>query len=282
MSSTSPLVSTEWLAERLGQPDLVLVESTVLPVSGGYVTGHELYLLEGHIPGAVFADMIEDFSEPGGAYPFTRPSRERLQASAEALGIGDGKTVVLYDRAAGQWAARLWWVLRSHGVEVLVLNGGFTRWLAEGRETELGHVEPTPASLTLGEPRPELWVDKDDVQAIVAGEAKGTLICAVPAREFSGELGSRPRLGHIPGSTSVPVGSLLDRLTNTFAEEGALRDTFGEVLQAPRVISYCAGGIAATADALALTVLGHPNVAVYDGSLNEWAADPDAPLATTV
>ena len=108
----------------------------------------------------------------------------------------------------------------------------------------------------------------------IAKVVDAALVCGLPPKEFSGEQSGRARAGHIPGSISVPAGRLVDRESNAFLTEEELREKFAPVLDGERIVAYCAGGIAATSDALALTLLGHHNVAVYDGSLNEWAADP--------
>jgi thiosulfate/3-mercaptopyruvate sulfurtransferase len=281
---TSPIVSTQWLADHLGSSALVVVDTTVIPYTqpngrGGYVSGHEQYLVDGHIPGAVFGDLIDELSEPGAQLAFTRPVAERFAAAVGALGIDNETTVVIYDRAVGQWASRLWWLFRTFGYDATaVLDGGYTKWTAEERDTEIAHVEPGVATFTTSE-RPELWASKDDVQAIVNGDAAGALVCGLPPKEFSGEEGRRPRLGHIPGSLSAPAGRLVDRETNALINDDALRKAFEPALDEDRIVAYCAAGIAATSDALALTLLGHRNVAVYDGSLNEWAADPSLPVA---
>jgi thiosulfate/3-mercaptopyruvate sulfurtransferase len=190
--------------------------------------------------------------------------------------------VVVYDGSVGQWASRLWWLFRANGYDrVAVLNGGFTKWLAEDRATEVGHVEPKPALFTATE-RPELWATSADVEAIVAGDATGALVCGLPPKEFSGEEGSRARRGHIPGSINVPAGRLVSRETNAVIPEADLRAAFGPAFDEDRIVTYCAAGIAASADALALTVLGHRNVAIYDGSLSEWSADERLPIASLV
>lgn len=274
----SPLVSPQWLADHLGADDLVVVDATVLPYtqpSGapGYLSGHESYVMNGHLPGAVFADLIEELSDTSAPFAFTRPSAERFAAAVGALGIGNATTVVVYDAVIGQWAARLWWLFRAFGYDsVAVLDGGLTAWNGEGRETDIGHVEPAPATFTAVE-RPESWVGVAEVEAIVRGEASGALVCATAPREFSGEAGR----GHIPGSVSVPAGRLVDRETHRFLPADSLRELFP---QQGRVVSYCNGGIAAASDALALVLAGHTDVAVFDGSLNEWAADPERPLVT--
>jgi len=280
------LVSTQWLADHLGAEGLVVVDASVAnftrPDGGtGYLSGHEQYLLEGHVPGAVFADLIDEFSDPDGAYPFTRPDAARFSAAAGALGVDDTSTVVVYDTAVGQWAARLWWLFRAFGFDrVAVLDGGLKKWRLEERELALGHVEPRPASFTAS-PRPELWVEKADVEAVVRGELDAALVCSTPPKEFTGEVSSRSRAGHIPGSSSAPAAFLVDREQNTVLDEEALRERLAPALGAPRIITYCGGGIAAASSALALTLLGERSVAVYDGSLNEWAADPAAPLVTS-
>jgi len=284
-SLTSAVVSTDWLADNLAAPGLVVLDATVIFVTDprpSYVSGHELFLLDGHIPGAHFADVIEEFSDPEGVHPFTRPGAERFAAAAGALGIDNDTTVVVYDSAVGQWASRIWWLFRAFGYDnVAVLDGGLTKWRQEGRETDIGHREPVPATFVAHE-RPELWADKARVEAVSEGAIPGTLVCALPPKEFTGEQPTRARAGHIPGSVNLPAGRLVDRDNRTLLPAEKLTASFPltPVLESELVVAYCNGGIAAAAGALALTVLGHPNVAVYDGSLNEWAADPSAPLAT--
>lgn len=270
----SPVVSTQWLADHLGADDLLVVDATVLPFTQpngkpGYLSGHESYLINGHLPGAVFADLMEEFSDPEGSYPFTRPDAARFTTAASALGVGGGATVVVYDAAVGQWAARLWWLFRAFGYDnVAVLDGGSQKWIAEGRDLATGHVEPVPATFVAVE-RPELWVDRSDVEEIVDGTATAALVCAVPPREFTGEAGP----GHIPGSLGVAAGRLVDRDTNALLPLDGLRALFASVIDEPRIVVYCKGGIAAAADALVLTLLGHTSVSIYDNSLNEWARE---------
>jgi len=284
-SLSSPLVSAQWLADHLGADDLVVVDASVVSFTQpngkpGSLSGHEQYIAEGHIPGALFADLIEEFSDPEGAYPFTRPGAERFAAAAGALGIGPHSTVVVYDTALGQWASRLWWLLRAFGHDgAAVLDGGLTAWRAGGHPVELGHVEPVAAAFEARE-RPEVWADKSDVERIVAGEEAAALVCAVPPKEFTGETPSRGRAGVIPGSRSLPAGRLVEREARTALPDDELRELFAPILDAPRIVAYCNGGIAAAAAALQLVRLGETEVAIYDGSLNEWAADPQAPLVT--
>jgi thiosulfate/3-mercaptopyruvate sulfurtransferase len=281
-----PTVSTQWLADHLGSDGLVILDATVLQVPhphGGlaWLSGLDQYLVDGHIPGAVFADLLETFSDPTGAYPFSRPDAEQFSEAAVSVGVDDQTTVIVYDSAVGTWAARIWWLFRAFGYDrVAVLDGGLAKWKAEGRTTDLGTVEPRSVSGFTAEERAGHWVDKSFVEAVVDGDERATLVCALPPKEFAGEAGQRSRLGHIPGSVNAPAGRLVSRETNALLPVEALRTTFADVLASPDpIVTYCAGGIAAAADALVLTLLGRTDVALYDGSLNEWADDEDAPLA---
>lgn len=273
-----PLVSTQWVADHLGAERLVVLDASVVNCTlpdgrTGYLSGHEQYLLEGHLPGAVFADLIEELSDPGGLHPFTRPDARRFSAAVGALGIDNRTAVVVYDSAVGQWASRVWWLFRAFGYDdVAILDGGLTAWRADGRELELGHVRPAPTGFSATE-RPGLWVDKSYVEGVLAGDHDAALVCATPPQEFERR--------HIPSSSSVPAARLVDRERRTYLTPEALRGVLAPALGAPRIVTYCGGGIAAASAAFALTLLGEDSVAVYDGSLNEWAADPDAALVTS-
>lgn len=285
LTPPADLVSAAWLAGHLHDERLVVVDATVLGVEapGGFrwVSGLDDHLIAGHVPGAVFADLIEEFSEPG-PHAFTRPGPDRLARAARALGIDDGATVVVYDTSIGHWAARFWWLLRSAGfANVAVLDGGLTAWRAEGRELETGFRAPRTAGELRLDPRTGYWADGDEVRRVVAGEAEGVLVCALPPADFRGETARRPRAGHIPGSVNVPVGSVVSPDTRRSLAGGDLDDRLAPATgrgDAP-IIVYCGAGIAAAGTAFALRRAGHP-AAVYDGSLEEWLADPDAPLVT--
>jgi len=189
--------------------------------------------------------------------------------------------VVVYDSSIGQWAARLWWLLVSAGVErVALLDGGLARWRAEGRDVETGFEAPREAGALTLTPREGFWADGPEVQRIVAGEADAALVCALPPSDFRGETGRRARRGHIPGSVNVPVGSVVDRETRTLLQGAELDARLAAATEggAARVVVYCGAGIAAAGTGFALRRAGHPDVAIYDGSLDEWTADPAAPL----
>jgi len=301
----SPLVSTQWLADHLGSESIMVIDATVrtrpLP-SGGleWVSGRSQFRA-GHVPGAVFADLLHDFSGPTG--DFTRPSRERFAAAAAALGIDDEITLVIYDDSIGVWAARLWWLLHSVGHErAAVLDGGFAAWSQEERPVERGEgaasVSPvatatapttTAPTATVTMLRDPLWSGKADVESVVRGETDAVLLFAGSRAVFDGTADDllspvfRARPGHIPGSVHVPVTGLIDPASHRLLRPAGLRERFGPVLGrgAPvPIIAYCTSGIEASLAALALSVLGVPEVSVYDGSLAEWSADPAAPLVT--
>lgn len=284
---TSPVVSTQWLADHLGADDLTIVDATVLvdvghagdgdPTSVSYATGRDRFERDGHVPGAVLADLLADFSDPGSDLPFTRPSVDRFEAATSALGISNGSTVVVYDTLDGRWASRLWWLFRAYGHDaVAVLDGGWSHWLAQGKPYDLGDVRPTPARFVATE-RPGHWVDKAFVESVVAGDVRAALVCGSPRDEFDGIAGPLARAGHIPGSVSVPSETLRAD-DGTLARESVLRDRLAVVPDEPRTVVYCASGVSASVDALAFAVLGRHDVSVYDGSLAEWVTDPSAPL----
>lgn len=272
-------VSTEWLAEHLGEPGLLVLDAGVVERrAGGYLSGLDEYLVAGHLPGAVFADLVESFSDPAGPWPLTRPSAATFAEQAGEHGIGPGTTVVLYDRGFGSFAARLAWLLLGFGHDrVALLDGGLRKWQAEGRPVESGHVPPTPAAFEAHE-RPGFWADRPDVEAALTD---GTvLLSALSRKAFEGDPDGRPRGGHLPGSVSVPVVRLIDRETNALRPEAARREALAPALREAPVLAYCASGVAAAFDALVLRDLGRTDVRVYDAGVKEWAADAALPLET--
>ncbi|MET0725328.1 MAG: rhodanese-like domain-containing protein [Leifsonia sp.] len=283
-----PSVSAQWLADHVGTDDLVVLDATVLTVTSASgrtirLSGYDEYLVEGHIPGALFADLLEEFSDASAPYPLTRPTPAHFEAALAPLGIGAHSNVVIYDRAIGHWAARLWWIFRSFGFEnVSVLDGGLTAWSAGERPIDTGHVPARAAASEFSATeQPGYWADKADVEAVLSGDLDATLVCALAANEFRGEAGDRSRLGHIPGSVSIPALRLIDRDDRTLLSGAPLVSQLEPATAAQRpVIVYCHAGILASLTALALTLEGHDDVRVYDGSLSEWASDPAAPLVS--
>ncbi|PZT71070.1 sulfurtransferase [Streptomyces sp. SW4] len=284
----SALVGTEWLAEHLGRPGLVVVDCTVdfrpLPEGGVHLgSGREGYE-QGHIPGAVFADLLTELADPTAPKPFAVPPPGPLAASLERLGIGNGTAVVLYDGAHTAFATRLWWLLRWLGHDnAAVLDGGRRKWAAEGRPmaTDVPDVE---RGRFVPRPRPELFVTRDQVRAAV-DSPDVCLVNALSPEQHAGQVPvAHGRTGHIPSSVNVPAASLLDPATGCFLPAPRLADRFAAVgaTEAGQVVAYCAAGVDATVDAFALEMLGVRNVALYDDGLVEWSGDPALPLATTI
>jgi len=277
------LVSTEWLAEHLGTPGLIVFDCHCVlrpdPDTVFTVESARADFEDGHIPGAGFLDLAGDLSDPDGRFRFTMPTPARLAELFGAAGIGDDSTVVLYGRDNPSWPCRIWWMLRVAGFDnAAVLDGGLTKWRAERRPVESGANSLPPTTLT-PHPRPELVVDADGVAASLA--AGGAVVNALSAEQHRGEGVHYGRPGHIDGSVNVPTGGLVDPETKTFRPADEIRAMFeaAGVLGAPDAVPYCGGGIAASTTAYWLVRLGHPRVRLYDNSLSEWAADPARPMA---
>ena len=279
-----PLVSTEWLATHLGAADLRVFDVTVFlypnPEGRGYrvESGRDRFR-ESHVPGSVFLDLVEDLSAPGTGLPFMMPPPEIAAEKLGAAGVGADSRVVAYSAGSVMWATRLWWMLRSLGFDrAAVLDGGFGKWRRESRPVTREMSTYPPAHMPIS-PQPSLWADLSEMRR-VAAEGRACTINALSPDVYSGEKNVYGRPGHIPGSHNVFYDTLVDPQSGIFLAPDELRKRFTSTgaLASPRVITYCGGGISATMDALALTLLGHPNVAVYDGSLSEWARHAELPL----
>jgi thiosulfate/3-mercaptopyruvate sulfurtransferase len=282
------LVETEWLAQHLDDPRVRVLECTVylLPdasLPGGFrVESGRSKWAEGHIPGAGFVDLPEELSDRTSTLRFMMPSAAQFAATMGRLGAGDGVRVVLYDRFVNMWAARVWWMLRAFGFDdAAVLNGGWKKWTHEGRAVSTDAGTRPPRSFS-PKPRPELIADKKAVLGAV-GDRAMCLLNALTSEQHHGTGGATyGRPGHIEGSENVPARDLVDPRTHAYLPSEVLREKFAQAgaLHAGRVITYCGGGIAASSDAFVLTLLGKDDVAVYDASLSEWAADSSLPMET--
>lgn len=271
---TSPLVSTQWLADHLGADELVVLDASVHTTGAGldmrWQDARDAYEQHGHVPGARCADLVHDLSDADADLPFTRPTVEQFESAVQALGVTNESCVVVYDDSVGEWAARLWWIFRAFGHDrVAVLDGGFTKWRDEGRPVRVGALRDGTAPaigapFLAGEERP-VWVDHDRVLRAVRGEEPAALVLAAPPATLGD---THPAV--VPTSTSITTDDVVDPRTNTFLRRPALAEVFAPVLDAPEIVTYCGVGNAACVDALALTVLGHDDVKVYDGSLLDW------------
>jgi thiosulfate/3-mercaptopyruvate sulfurtransferase len=280
-----PLLSADDLA-ALGEDVVVLDASTHLTTSSDGVPytvhPHRGEFLAEHVPGARFADLASELSDPAGRFAFTLPSPEAFAASATALGIADDRHVVVYSNTGMAWATRVWWLLRVFGHErVSVLDGGLEAWREAGFPVEAGESAPPGAVTFTPRFRPELVARTDEVAALAAGG--GTVVCALDPATFRGESKVNPysRRGRIPGSSNLPGSALVDRTTGRLLDRDALTEELrgSRLVDGERAVTYCGGGIAATLPAFAAYVVSGTEVAVYDGSLSEWTADPDLPVA---
>jgi thiosulfate/3-mercaptopyruvate sulfurtransferase len=279
------LVETDWLFEHLDDPRVRVLECTVYlhpaDVPGGYrVESGRARWAQGHIPGAGFADLQADLSDPGASLRFTMPPAAQFADAMGRYGVGEGVQVVLYDRFVNMWAARVWWMLRAFGFDgAAVLNGGWRKWTLEGRPVATDDGARPRREFTV-RPRPELVADKAAVLAALRQE-RTCVLNALTEEQHRGTGGvSYGRPGRIAGTANVPARALVDPETHAYLPDDALRAKFSEAgaLDARRIVTYCGGGIAASSDAFALALLGRDDVAVYDASLSEWAADPSLPM----
>ncbi|MBS0561838.1 MAG: sulfurtransferase [Proteobacteria bacterium] len=280
------LVSTDWLALHTADPDVVVLDCTTHLIPDPKITYQVVPgradFEKGHIPGAQYCDIQDDLSDNTQKLRFMLPKPETFAAAMGRFGVGAGTRVVLYSTANVWWATRAWWLLRIFGFDnAAVLDGGFQKWSAEGRPVETGPGTPrAPRAFPVGAMR-DLMVGKDAVLAAIGDGAVCTINALRPEQHEGSGGNAYGRPGHIKGSVNVPAGHLLDPATNAFLPPAELRARFGAVGAMDRkVIAYCGGGIAATADALALVMLGHRDVKVYDASLSEWAKDASLPMET--
>lgn len=275
------IVTTEWLAGEIGASDLRLVD--VRWYLDPQKVGRDAYVA-GHIPGAVFLDVGTDLSAPGGGrgQPAGRhpwPSEEQVSTVIGAAGIGSATRVVAYDDQSGAVAARLWYLLRASGHDaVAVLDGGISKWQAEGRPLESGTVTPTPERFTT-RPRAGWVVARDEM----TGLDPATLVIDARAGDrYRGETEPiDPRAGHIPGAVNLPfAGNLTADAVPVFRSPDELRARFTAVGADRNLpIVYCGSGVTACHDLLALHAAGLRG-RLYAGSWSEWSADPSLPIAT--
>ena len=279
------LVTAQELAANLDAPNLRIFDATVFlqpaPSGVGYqAESGSARFQRGHVPGAAFLDLIEAASDTSTGLGFSLPPPSQLQGLFRFLGIDDDSEVVLYSTGHIMWATRAWWLFRycGHG-RARVLNGGFKAWRA-GEHPISTKIRTYPSGGFTARPVESLFADKEAVLAAIA-DAEICTVNALSPEVHAGEGDfTYGRRGHIAGSVNVYYDQLLD--DGHFKQSEALSEALNAkgLLDAPRVIAYCGGGISATVDAFACQLLGHRNVAVYDGSMSEWVRDESLPMET--
>ena len=273
------LVSTDWLAEHLGEPGLAVLDASAhLPDA---IRDPRAEYEAGHIPGARFLDLAT-LTDPDSAVPSAVPTGEQFAARMEALGVSTGDRLVIYDDSDVKTSARAWFIARMHGAEAAILDGGLGKWRAEGRPLESGMPEVARGAF---EPSRGFGTVRLKAEMLAnLGKKREQVVDARGRGRFTGEEEEfRPGIapGHIPGSRNLPFGLLLND-DGTLRDDKDLRRAFDEAgvdLGQP-VVTTCGSGVTAAVLLFALDRLGKADVALYDGSWSEWGADPGTPKET--
>lgn len=288
---TSPFIASSELAASLfsDTPPVVLDASLELHAptfDGDYRmnSGRELWR-DAHIPGSQHVDVATQFSDTSAPTHYAHLEPQEIADELARIGVGKDRQVVIYDSTGTMWAARLWYLLSWIGVDARVLDGGLAAWKAAGNDVASGE-QSKPVSVppwSVDRPR-RAWVSKEELLERSETDSR-PLVCSLPATSFDGSAPSRyARRGRIPRSINVSsrdlfgsAGTLKSRVEVILAYQQAGVDV---ATSSDEVLLYCGGGISAAAGALTLAAVGVTNVRIYDGSLEEWSADPRLPLET--
>lgn len=276
---STPLVSAEWLANNLSEPDVKILDCTWHHPSTK-LDGRNQYRGR-HLPGSVHFD-IDHVADPTSDLPHMLPNAQDFAKKVGLLGVADGDKVIVYDRLfGGSAAARAWWMFRVFGYDnVALLDGGFNTWVAAKLPTEMSPVRPQPQSFTATY-RPELVRNFEQMKSNLASGADQVVDARGPGKFDGSQEDVFPfkRLGHIPNAINTPWGDLLEEQSGLFLGPEALKARFAAagVDLAKPIVATCASGISSCVIALALFILGRPDVAVYDGSWAEWERAADLP-----
>jgi thiosulfate/3-mercaptopyruvate sulfurtransferase len=272
----NPLVTASWLAERLGDPQIAIVDASLPPIGVTPPPDTRARYLAEHIPGAVFFD-IDELSDHSTPLPHMLPTPEDFARSMSQLGIADRQTIVVYEQEDVFSAPRAWWMLRTFGArDVHILDGGLRAWLRGGYQTETGRVHRTPAKF---QPGFDAQAVKDFTAVQQMLERRAQIIDARSAARFSGAAPEpRPGIssGHMPGAINIPFTELIE--SGRMKDVAALRALFTAkgVNLGEAVTTSCGSGVTAAVVLLGLEIAGAKQVSLYDGSWAEYAQRPDA------
>jgi thiosulfate/3-mercaptopyruvate sulfurtransferase len=277
----NPLVETTWLATRLHDPNIIILDATLPPVGVTPPVDTRAYYLAQHIPGALFFD-INEHSDHTTPLPHMLPTAETFSRSMSALGISDRATIVVYEQQGIYSAPRAWWMFRTFGAQdVHLLNGDLKTWVASGLATESGEVHRAGANFRANLNQAAIR-NLSEIQRLIAEHAQ--ILDARSNARFTGKA-PEPRAGissgHMPGATSTPFTELIkdgglkspEELRGFFAEKGV-------DLQQP-ITTTCGSGVTAAVVTLALELAGARDLTLYDGSWAEYAQQPNAVIETT-
>lgn len=279
--SASALAQALEDARAAGAPRLVVVDCRFDLMAPAW--GREAFLQQ-HLPGALYFSLDDDLSGPhtgrNGRHPL--PSMEAFAQRLGQAGIDADTTVVAYDQGALMMAARLWWMLRWLGHDkVQVLDGGMPGWLAAGLPTESGAAQPTAARSYVAQPRNDMLVTAEQVQAAL-GQGQQRLIDARAPERYRGEVEPLDRVpGHIPGARNRPFTANLEQ--GLLVPVARLRAEFAPLLEGAspaQVVHTCGSGVSAAANVLAMEEAGLTGSRLYAGSWSEWSSDPERPVET--